>query len=481
MRIASRSRRTALSLFAAGILVASIVRADSFKMYQLRVYCGDSQVATVIFGHIVDEPTMGTKVMCAGNCPGGKVPIADALAGLPADVSAAFEAKVKKHEENAAAGNGQSLAGCDCDNERIDRLKGRIRGLKEAAVAHRKDFNQKTKDRADARDRLWGKGEGIKFEGGSIAEFGKSVRDSLMVAGGGSGVGKIVKKAENVQDWIETGSAIVSDPTSLDAWSEYGEKVLGEKADEVIKQRTTEALRAAREHFARTGNYAGAQNVYKQKWGSYGDLKKFQEAGEKVTKFLDALTALAELAKNTDTVTTDLSDWVSARKDGDNLQKELDKIDDEIQRVTDEIARLRAACEKGSGSSHRLQYALLGGAGMTRTDIPSSPFVRTATAKPAAAQGDIALKRAEQALRGLADLKRKIQIVDRRLGADIVGPFSPWFGGVWKEAQPRALLFYIAKDARVSLKKFRSQVTAMTPIAAEAKASLESIPPDTGI
>jgi hypothetical protein len=90
---------------------------------------------------------------------------------------------------------------------------------------------------------------------------------------------------------------------------------------------------------------------------------------------------------------------------------------------------------------------------VTRAEVRSTPFIRTATAKPAAAQGDIALKRAEQALRGLAALKRKIQDVDRRLGADIVGPFSPWFGGVWKEAQPRALLFYIVKDTRTNLKK----------------------------
>lgn len=112
MQTGSRSRRTALTLFAAGILIASVARADTFKMYQLQVYCGDSQVATVIFGHVVKEASMGTKVICAGRCPGGTVPIADALAGLPAEVSAALTAKVEKHEENAAAGNGRSLAGC---------------------------------------------------------------------------------------------------------------------------------------------------------------------------------------------------------------------------------------------------------------------------------------------------------------------------------------------------------------------------------
>ena len=163
----------ALTLFAASVLVASGVRADSFKMYQLRLYCGNPQVATVIFGHTVDEPTMGTKVICAGNCPGGRVSIADAISKLPAGASAALTAKVDKHRENAAAGAGQSLAGCDCDNEKIDRLKGLIRGLSDAIKAHEKDRRARELARHEARDRLWGKGEGLKFETGSIADFGQ--------------------------------------------------------------------------------------------------------------------------------------------------------------------------------------------------------------------------------------------------------------------------------------------------------------------
>lgn len=52
---------------------------------------------------------MGLKQICAGNCPGGTVPIAEALFGLPAAVSAALMAKVVEHQENALAGEGLPL------------------------------------------------------------------------------------------------------------------------------------------------------------------------------------------------------------------------------------------------------------------------------------------------------------------------------------------------------------------------------------
>lgn len=81
-----------------------------FKSYQLRVFCENAQVATATFWYDVKEQSMGLKSICAGNCPEGTVTIADALAGLPPEVSAALKAMVEKHQENAAAGKGQSLA-----------------------------------------------------------------------------------------------------------------------------------------------------------------------------------------------------------------------------------------------------------------------------------------------------------------------------------------------------------------------------------
>ena len=98
------------AIFFAGKPELSSAQNAPFKSYQLRVFCGNSAIPTEAFWHDVGEDSMGVNVRCAGNCPGGKVPLADALAGLPAEVSAALKAKVEKHQENAAAGKGRSLS-----------------------------------------------------------------------------------------------------------------------------------------------------------------------------------------------------------------------------------------------------------------------------------------------------------------------------------------------------------------------------------
>jgi len=106
----TRSRRTALTLFAAGILVASVARADN--LYYLSVYCEGTRNPTVILGLHVVNPGAGSIFLCAGMCGGKMVQIADVLAGLPAEVSAGLTAEVEKHEANAAAGRGESLTTC---------------------------------------------------------------------------------------------------------------------------------------------------------------------------------------------------------------------------------------------------------------------------------------------------------------------------------------------------------------------------------
>lgn len=97
------------TIFLAGTPELSRAQNAPFKSYQLLVYCEDSQVASATFWHDVQEQSMGVKILCAGNCPDGAVPLANALAGLPAAVSAALRAKVDKHQADAVRGNGSAL------------------------------------------------------------------------------------------------------------------------------------------------------------------------------------------------------------------------------------------------------------------------------------------------------------------------------------------------------------------------------------
>lgn len=88
---------------------------DDFAMYYLWVYCEPSQAASATFA-AAGTGSMGTHVACAGWCSDGgikrKVMIADALAKLPPKVSAALTEKLRQHERDAAAGIGNSIAGC---------------------------------------------------------------------------------------------------------------------------------------------------------------------------------------------------------------------------------------------------------------------------------------------------------------------------------------------------------------------------------
>lgn len=88
---------------------------DEFAMYYLWVYCAPSQVASATFA-AKGTGSMGTHVACAGWCSDGgvsrQVMIADALAKLPPKVSAAITEKLRQHERDAAAGIGNSIAGC---------------------------------------------------------------------------------------------------------------------------------------------------------------------------------------------------------------------------------------------------------------------------------------------------------------------------------------------------------------------------------
>jgi len=103
------------AIFFAGKPQPSSAQNDGFKIYDLLVFCGDSQLASAIFGHeateggTVGRPLMGTKTICVGKCGGGTVTLPAALAGLPAAVSAALQAKVDKHQADAAAGKAWRL------------------------------------------------------------------------------------------------------------------------------------------------------------------------------------------------------------------------------------------------------------------------------------------------------------------------------------------------------------------------------------
>ncbi len=108
-----------VAIFNAAKVEPSSAQTEGFKLYQVQLWCGDSGLPTKILSHevttggTVGRPLMGTRVICIGKCAGRRTTMADAFAGLPADLSQALTAKVEAYQQEAAfAGQGEYIAKC---------------------------------------------------------------------------------------------------------------------------------------------------------------------------------------------------------------------------------------------------------------------------------------------------------------------------------------------------------------------------------
>lgn len=378
---------------------------------------------------------------------------------------------------------------------RCDLLKGlvgRHKGMREAIAAHNKGHAESGKKRSEARDRLWGKGEGLKFEGGSISRFGQAGLDSLLLAGGGAtGVGKAYGKAtkawNEAKGWAETGWGLGTDPLSVENWASLGEKLLAMEADAILKKRSVESIRAMNQHFQKTGNYIGAQNVYKQRWGGYGSLKNLRDSAKKVTgaagDLADGLGTLFNLHETASKLANDLQDWIDNYRDMKIAEREMARAEAEAERLFEQIKRLRAQCEgKPAALFPEVPYPGydLALAGPVRSE---RNFLRVADkqSKKASDDADWAAIRAGQDAAGLVrQVRNTLSHMDTLVGRQVVAPFSPWMMGVSREAQPRELLLHLIKDSRGPLEEFGQSLERLTSQAEAAVKAVQSIPPDRG-
>lgn len=364
---------------------------------------------------------------------------------------------------------------CPSCEEQINRLKGRIRGLGEAALAHRTGENDARLKRIDARDRLWGKGEGLKFEGGSISGFGEAMLDSVLLAtGGGGSVGQayssVRKNYKDARDWAEKGWKLGSNPGDVEQWTGLGQEFIGMHAEDVLRKRTADAYRAGRETYSRTRNYVSAQNAYRRSYGNYGALNKFKG---KADKFAGALNKLSTLYEKTDKLANDAQDWIDAYGDQQRADKEIGKIEAEIDRLTKAREKLSAACKLSGDPSRYLD--------MPRSWPAARAFVLRTAAK---AQGggsanDLVLQRTQAALGRLRQMQGALRALDSRVGALVIEPFSPWLAGNWRDAEPRELLVALVKAARDDLRQFDSLLGKLESAGDAAYKAVRNVPRDT--
>lgn len=352
-------------------------------------------------------------------------------------------------EEQLKRGMVDTPAGC-CDKKKLDALLGRLRALREAAAIHRRDFNELTRQRDEARDELWGKGEGLSFDSGSIVDFGKAGTAILASFGG---VGATI-------NWINNGVSIATAPKSTEEWGGAGLDLLDSELFKSLEWiRSSERANAAASLIYRNRNYPAMREVYRREFSAMPKSTLSVEGVQTTARFLAAVQAVYDLAKATDAITEDLSDYLVANKEAMGLQKELDKIDGDIDRTLKEIARLRKSCPgvapgsaSSAGDSSR-PLALTSTpqpAGLARREaaiVAVSLPVSSVLAAAAGPQGAAEARKLEFVLKDLTRLRQEITRVQKRFEERIFDPLSPWLIGTWKKVKP-AMLVELARMAR---------------------------------
>jgi len=403
----------------------------------------------------------------------------------------------------------EALANCEaaaevcpavCDQDKIDALRGRMRGLNEAIKAHEKGRRQSELERHGARDKLWGKGEGLRFEAGSIAKFGKAGLDSVLLATGGGGragaaYSKAMKSYKDVNEWVDRGVKIGTDPASVEGWADLGQELLNMQAGEVLRTRGTTAARAAREHYQRTGNSYGAQRVWRDTMKGYGRLDNFKGAADKaldkVGKFTSALDTLAKLYEAADTLANDGQGWMDAYRDQKSAERDIAKAEAEREGLQKQLSRLLAACgikpgeglpPRGPGSrtpaaSAAAAPVFLEGPPSGAAAAPPQPGALT-MASPEA-MGQATLEAMQAAMKEVRALQQSLRAMDRRLGEQLVAPLGPWFAGVYREMPPPVLLALV-KESRASISAFEATLNALSDATERAWRAARAIPPDEG-
>lgn len=440
------------------------------------------------------SPAVAQHVICCsllidvkGDWIGASRECAARLAMAPPDVLK------KACEELANCEAAAEVCPAACDQAKIDALRGRMRGLNEAIRAHEKSFKDAQDKRAEARDKLWGKGEGLRFEAGSIADFGKAALDTTLIATGGGGragqaYSKAMKGYKEMREWVDRGVNVGTDPASVEAWGDLGQEFLKMQAGDVLRTRGTRAARAAREHFAAHGNNAAAGRVWSDTMRGYGRLADFKGAADKVGKFTGVVSTLANFYDKTSTVFGDGQSWGDAYRDQKIAEKAIAKAEAEREALQKQLSRLLEACgiKPGEGLPPSGPGSRAGVASAAAPVFLEGPPAAAAPAAPAAltvaspqAMGEARYKAMQAALKEVRVLGQQLRDMDRRLGAQIVTPLGPWFADVRRELPPQVLLAVVTQS-RASMDGFEATLGELEQATARAWRALEAISPDDG-
>jgi hypothetical protein len=202
----------------------------------------------------------------------------------------------------------------------LEQLRGKNRGLTDAAQLTLAQLRQAIRQRDAARDSIYGtKGSATKFftslinlasEGakGAVKEVGKNVKKGLSWYNRGhdTGQGDFKWVAAEGKKWVEG-------------------KTVGKAKDKA-------ALKAAaaigRNYFDRTGDARGATN-------------RFLDAHRDIKKGVSILESAIDFYEKTDALANGIQEYLEQRGNALRLEKEWNDIMDEVEKVLAEIAKIQ--------------------------------------------------------------------------------------------------------------------------------------------
>lgn len=292
----------------------------------------------------------------------------------------------------------------------IERLRGRHRGLADAAMLTNRRVMEAVRARDTARDSIYGRD-------GSATQFFTSLIGIASEGAGGAikKVGLGVKKGlgyyNKAADTLEGDSRWVLDEGK------------GWVKDRTVGEAKKTAMRKAAAAMAQSYQGGNPRATTDQFLKAHGDIKKGVSLLESAIKFYE----------KTDKLANGIQDYLEHRGDAERLEKEKSDLDDQMQVIQDEITKLEHCLEMQKEQQAKKQSR-------TAPRVNDGAWtVRFASATPAADEraklkalvyppGEPDAATLKAALASLERLKVELRDFIRELEEEMVPPLLPfWF------------------------------------------------------
>ncbi|HEY5551644.1 MAG TPA: hypothetical protein VIK52_07140, partial [Opitutaceae bacterium] len=310
--------------------------------------------------------------------------------------------------------------------EFLARLRGKHKGLSDAARLTNDQARKSDLARDEARDSIYGR------EGSATGFFTALIGLASEGAGGaikkvGSGVKKGLGYYNKAADTLEGDLGWVLNEGK--GWVE--KNTVGAAQDKAVLKA---AAAIGKNHFKQTGDARGATQKF---LGAHGDIKKGVSLLESAIKFYE----------KTDKLANGIQDYLEHRADAERLHKEWEELTDLMELVQKEITRLEQCLElqRQQGNSTGLhrpaglpaqRWAGMAGAKVRFASVTSLADERAELKALIYPPGEPDAMALQSALTALQRLRTELKDFIRQLEEEMVPPLLPFWHDCQAELGP---------------------------------------------